>query len=499
MRAPLRQVIARGALAAVAAVFAATGVGGTAGPVRRDAADHRRQRRRAPQEHRRPGRLADRDRRPPAGRHPASSSGSGSRPTTTRPRPASPCSTRTAERPATSARRSTRGVAAGVRPRHVDAGRRLRHRRAPRRGEVTTGPNGTVTIDVPGVAGTVLARPFVLTYDGIIGADAHWVDRAPGGVSAGRDRVRRRLRRSAPARAGRRRRPAPHPTVTTTAIALHGAEEAHGRGPREGHRQADARPRGRRRRRSRRPGAARSPGACTSGADGSFSLTLPLSETTRVRAVAEGLGSQTLTVRMYSQGADQAPAPEVGHGRRVRHHLTEARRPDPLAAQQRRPGRARAPRRATAASSCASSIPGTAATRPSSSRAATAPSVPHRTLESSDEPSPRRSPPRSRRRARPPGPRLGAHLGLHDSAKKFEGRRAERRRPATSSPTTASPWSHRVQRPHRPAGVVGLQQPARAAPTAQPRHDADPRRTAAPARRRTRPAPAASRSSTPRP
>jgi hypothetical protein len=39
----------------------------------------------------------------------------------------------------------------------------------------------------------------------------------------------------------------------------------------------------------------------TSGADGSFSLALPLSETTRVRAVAEGLGSQTLTVVMRSR------------------------------------------------------------------------------------------------------------------------------------------------------------------------------------------------------
>ena len=37
------------------------------------------------------------------------------------------------------------------------------------------------------------------------------------------------------------------------------------------------------------------------GADGSFSLKLPLTETTRVRAVAEGRGSQTLTVEMHSK------------------------------------------------------------------------------------------------------------------------------------------------------------------------------------------------------
>ena len=39
----------------------------------------------------------------------------------------------------------------------------------------------------------------------------------------------------------------------------------------------------------------------TTGADGSFSLSVPVSETTRVRAVAEGLGSQTLTVQLYSK------------------------------------------------------------------------------------------------------------------------------------------------------------------------------------------------------
>ena len=49
-------------------------------------------------------------------------------------------------------------------------------------GAAVAGAGGTVTIDVPGVLpGTVLARPFVLTYDGG-GAEPHWVDRAPGGV-----------------------------------------------------------------------------------------------------------------------------------------------------------------------------------------------------------------------------------------------------------------------------------------------------------------------------
>lgn len=55
-------------------------------------------------------------------------------------------------------------------------------------GEVTTGANATLTIAVPAatgaVPGAVVAEPFVLTADG---EDApgvtHWVDRAPGGTS----------------------------------------------------------------------------------------------------------------------------------------------------------------------------------------------------------------------------------------------------------------------------------------------------------------------------
>lgn len=54
-------------------------------------------------------------------------------------------------------------------------------------GAVEPGRGGAVVIDVPGVGpGTRLSRPFVLTYDG---EDApgvpHWVDRAPGGTAPG--------------------------------------------------------------------------------------------------------------------------------------------------------------------------------------------------------------------------------------------------------------------------------------------------------------------------
>ena len=41
-----------------------------------------------------------------------------------------------------------------------------------------------LVVDLPAVApGTVLARPFVLTYDGGSAAAPHWVDRAPGGTT----------------------------------------------------------------------------------------------------------------------------------------------------------------------------------------------------------------------------------------------------------------------------------------------------------------------------
>ena len=78
----------------------------------------------------------------------------------------------------------------------------------PTTGEAVAGPGGSVTIDVPGLPpGTLLARLFVLTYDGGSGADPHWVDRAPGGVEPGRHGVRRRLRAGLAARGAGRAAP----------------------------------------------------------------------------------------------------------------------------------------------------------------------------------------------------------------------------------------------------------------------------------------------------
>ena len=156
-----------------------------------------------------------------------------------------------------------------------------------------------MTIDVP-ASGPVLARPFVLTYDGITGSDAHWVDRAPGGVTRGRHRVRRRLRARLLLGGTPTPPPGTTPTVTTTAVALTAPKRLTGAGratvtgkltPARAGVAVDITATGRGTVTRR----------VTSGADGSFSLSLPLSETTRVRAVAEGLGSQTLTVRMYSK------------------------------------------------------------------------------------------------------------------------------------------------------------------------------------------------------
>lgn len=49
------------------------------------------------------------------------------------------------------------------------------------------GPDGWLMLDLPeragGVAGSRLAAPFALTYDGAEGAGLHWVDRAPGGTA----------------------------------------------------------------------------------------------------------------------------------------------------------------------------------------------------------------------------------------------------------------------------------------------------------------------------
>lgn len=171
-------------------------------------------------------------------------------------------------------------------------------------GTLTTGAGGSATIDVPAVpAGTTLARPFVLSYDGAELVTPHWVDAAPGGVDPataafGADFVAGACGSTPPP--GSTPTPVDPGAVRTTAIAL--------KAPRKltGSRRATVSGRVTPARAgvsveitvSGRKDAVR---RVTTAADGSFKVAVPISETSRVRAVAEGIGSQTLTVQMQSK------------------------------------------------------------------------------------------------------------------------------------------------------------------------------------------------------
>ena len=154
-----------------------------------------------------------------------------------------------------------------------------------------------LVIDVPGVApGSVLARPFVLTYDGGSATDPHWVDRGPGGTDPagtefGADVVAGSCAPGGPGPGGG------GPGTTTTAVVLDAPRRVKGGGKvAVGGRVVPA-----------RAGVAvdvtataRRPVTrhAVTQADGTFSLLLPIRETTRVRAVAESIGSQTKTLRV---------------------------------------------------------------------------------------------------------------------------------------------------------------------------------------------------------
>jgi hypothetical protein len=182
-------------------------------------------------------------------------------------------------------------------------------------GELTTGPGATVTIDVPAAtgaaAGTVLARPFVLTYESDPAARGP-VDRAPGGVTAqeaafGADYVVGSCRPSGTAGSGAG---GDAPTgggevapATTTTVVLDAPRRIVGaRRVRAGGRVIPARggvpveittkARG-----SARPAIVRS---VTTLADGSFSVFVPVSESSTMTAVAEQINSQTRTVVVQS-------------------------------------------------------------------------------------------------------------------------------------------------------------------------------------------------------
>jgi hypothetical protein len=167
-------------------------------------------------------------------------------------------------------------------------------------GEVFPGPGGTVTLDVPGatgaVTGSVLSRLFVLTWDGV-GAEPHWVDRAPGGVSpAGTDY-------GADYRVGSCGTGGGGGGATGYAVAsvvLNARKWLVGGGT--------VRVRG-----SVLPARAGVPVEVTAkarksvvrklvtGSDGAFSASIRVSENTQLRALAGGIGSQTHTVTVKSR------------------------------------------------------------------------------------------------------------------------------------------------------------------------------------------------------
>ncbi len=172
----------------------------------------------------------------------------------------------------------------------------------PTSGEAVAGPGGAVAIDLPAVpAGTVLARPFALTYDGATGTAPHWVDRAPGGVDPAGTEVGADFVAGSCAAPGPGGTPLPPPggAVTTTAVALEAPRRVVGGGrvavrgrvaPARAGVAVEVTAR------ARRAVVRRA----VTQADGSFSLLLPVGETARVRAVAEGLGSQTRTITVVS-------------------------------------------------------------------------------------------------------------------------------------------------------------------------------------------------------
>jgi hypothetical protein len=170
-------------------------------------------------------------------------------------------------------------------------------------GVAVAGPSGTVTIDVPAAtgaaAGAVLARPFVLTYDGGSGADRHWVDGAPGGelpeqTTFGADYVVGSCVGGQPGGGGG------GAGGGITSVALKAPRRLRGGGrallsgrvlPARAGVTVAISARGRRTVRRR----------VTTAADGTYATSMRISETSRVRAVAEGIGSETRTVRVFSR------------------------------------------------------------------------------------------------------------------------------------------------------------------------------------------------------
>lgn len=170
-------------------------------------------------------------------------------------------------------------------------------------GEALAGYRGTVTIDIPaalGIApGMVLARPFALTYDGITANTPHWVDAAPGGtgplsVQYGADYVVGSCTPTGPGNP-------PGGQITTTAVSLKAPKRLVGGGsarvtgsvlPARGGVPVEI---------SIRRAGRTATRQLTTAADGSYSTRLKVGESSRLRALAEGIGSQEQAIVVVSK------------------------------------------------------------------------------------------------------------------------------------------------------------------------------------------------------
>jgi hypothetical protein len=171
-------------------------------------------------------------------------------------------------------------------------------------GEVVGGAGGTATIDVPAatgaVAGALLTDLFVLTYDDVdTSTPTHWVDRAPGGVTPagtefGADYVVGSCAgpgggpsgSGGPGGVASVRLSAPKKRVGGGRVSLRGSIV-----PARGGVPVDVAV----------DGVKKTVRRVTTRGDGTFSSSIRLSQTTRLRATAGGIRSQTLTVTMFSR------------------------------------------------------------------------------------------------------------------------------------------------------------------------------------------------------
>jgi hypothetical protein len=170
-------------------------------------------------------------------------------------------------------------------------------------GEVVAGANGTLTLDIPAqtgaVGGSVLSNPFVLTWDGSGPTGPHWVDRAPGGAgdqapvlgTFGADYV------VGPCVTGGG---GPGGVAGVSAVELRATAKRTGRG-KVRIRGSVAPARGGVAVELALAGRKKTTRTLTTRADGTFSTSVVITETTRIRATAGGLRSQTLTITMRSK------------------------------------------------------------------------------------------------------------------------------------------------------------------------------------------------------